>query len=72
MFSYIKGLFKKEVKDPRPKYRLTPDSFGKYTLDVWSGHHLGYTCVRVLLTEKQADKAIADLERETKYYVEEL
>jgi hypothetical protein len=66
----FKGLFQrnKKAEAPRAKYKLRPDAHGTYTLLRWEG--LYYLPVCVMITPEDADKSIANLERETLYYRE--
>jgi len=60
------NIFKKKLK---PKYRLRPTAAGDYFLDRYDSF-LGYMSVAIVDSPEEADKIIANLERETIYYRE--
>lgn len=62
MFKFLKSVF-----EPLPKYRLVPDKDGTYTLERLDSL-VGYLCVAVRVTPKEADKVIKNLEGEILYY----
>jgi len=70
VIKFIVGLFsKKELADSNPKYRLVPDRYGTYTLERYDSS-LGVYLAEMLETNKDnADKAIANMERDIKYYI---
>ncbi len=71
MISKMINLWPFTKKEDPPKYRLKPDARGTYSLEKWC-ELVGYSMIEVQLTPEGADKAIANLEREVKYYREEV
>lgn len=59
------GLLKK-----RPKYKLTHDARGTYTLEELEPDIGVYLAKEFRITEEQASKAIKNLERNTRYWNE--
>jgi hypothetical protein len=54
-------------KPPPPKWRLVPSPGGGYILQRWSNHIGRYKSECRVLSQREADAAIANLEREDIY-----
>ena len=63
------GFFKKKEKIDRPEYRIRPTSDGRYFLERWDSV-LGYMVKDTVKDEKEAEQAIKNLSRPTKYFEE--
>jgi len=69
MIDTMVALFSQSLKR-KPKYRLEPDHYGTYTLEVWDSSIGMYTCAATSVTPEAADRKIELLERDVLYYRE--